>query len=280
VFQKLKAIVKISRPINFFIVFFSIVVACFISAGYEIISLKVFLTAFSGALSISAGNIINDYFDIEIDRQNRPNRVLPAGILSLQTALILYIIFAIIPLLISIYLSSSSFILMTVFTIIIFFYSYKFKRIPLLGNFIVAFVLGVIGFIYAGLVFDNLTAVVIPAVFAFLINFIREIIKDMEDIEGDIKQNVITFPSRYGYGKSKFIVLLTAVVLILLTIIIFILHVYKIEFFILVMITVNPLLVYFLKSLYENDERKNLERLSNLLKICMVAGLIAIYIGK
>ena len=76
------------------------------------------------------------------------------------------------------------------------------KRIILLGNFIVAFLTG-LAFIYGGIAVNNFKYAVIPAIFAFLINFIREIVKDMEDIEGDKSAGIFSFPYLYGFKRSK-----------------------------------------------------------------------------
>ena len=74
-----------------------------------------------------------------------------------------------------------------------------------------------LAFIYGGFAADNPDAAVIPAVFAFLINLIREIVKDVQDIEGDSKLNYQTFPIRFGIDTSKRLVILISLVLILFT---------------------------------------------------------------
>ena len=60
----------------------------------------------------------------------------------------------------------------------------------------------------------------------------------------------------------------------------FIKNIYSIEFFVFTMLVVNPILVYFLKLLYEKDVTKNLNKLSNMLKLDMLFGLLAIFLGK
>ena len=70
----------------------------------------------------------------------------------------------------------------------------------------VAFLTGLV-FIFGGVVVENPTAAIVPAIFAFLINLIREIVKDMEDVEGDNKAGVITFPIKFGFQKSKILIL-------------------------------------------------------------------------
>ncbi len=278
--SKIIAIIKITRPVNFLITFISIVIAGFIANGNEILSLQLLSIACSGALAISAGNVINDYFDYEIDKINRPERVLSIGIITRKQSLIIYFVILFLSLMLAVFVSFKAFIFLLLFSPVIFLYSAWFKKIPLFGNFIVAAVLGFIGFIYPGFVLANTIKVIIPACFAFLINFIRELLKDMEDIEGDMKCGVITFPLKYGFRLSKSIIIILTSTLIILTFIPFVFVIYKIEFFVIVMIIVNPLLIYFLKELYHDDSKKNLGKLSKLIKLNMIFGLLAIFIGR
>ena len=278
-FNKILAYFKISRPINFLITFSSIIVASIICIEGDYSITKILLAAFSGGLTASAGNIINDYFDINIDRINRPQRVLPKGKLNLNEALFFYIVLTILSFLISFLISINAFLIVFVSSILLFFYSYRVKRTLLLGNFLVAFLTG-LAFIYGGIAVDNIRSAIVPAFFALCINFIREIVKDMEDIEGDKSEGINTFPLIYGTSKAKKVILISTIILILLTSYPFVMSLYKIEYFIFVMVIVNPILVYVIKSIFENDSTKNLNKLSILLKLDMVFGLAAIYLGK
>ena len=168
---------------------------------------------------------------------------------------------------------------MLISQLLLYFYSQRIKKIPLAGNFTVALLTG-LAFIYGGIAVNNPDYVIIPALFAFLINFVREIVKDMEDIEGDIKTDVKTFPVKSGIRNAKKIILILSVLLIALTFHPYIFGIYKIEYFIFIMIVVNPLIIYSLRSLFKNHSVENLSKISFILKLNMVFGLIAIYIGK
>jgi geranylgeranylglycerol-phosphate geranylgeranyltransferase len=277
--KKLSASIKISRPLNFLITFLVIVVACIISIEGDYSVLKIILAGLSGALTASAGNVINDYFDINTDKINRPNRVLPKGELTLNEAKSFYIFLTIFALSSSAFISLVALLEVLFAAILLFLYSYKIKKIPLIGNFIIAFLTG-FAFIYGGIAVNNVKASLIPAVFAFLINFTREIIKDMEDIEGDKQQGIFTYPAVHGFKKAKSIIVFITIILISLTLIPFITKLYQIEYLLVVMVFVNPLLIYILKSLFEDDSDRNLNKLSNLLKLNMVIGLTAIFLGK
>ena len=278
-YKKIIAYLRISRPVNALITFLVISVACIISIYGDYSVLKIILAGLSGALTASAGNVINDYFDINIDKINRQGRVLPKGELTLKEALNFYIFLTGIALLFSVFISLLALLEVFFAAALLFLYSYKIKKIPLLGNFVVAFLTG-FAFIYGGIAVNNVEAAMIPALFAFLINFIREIVKDMEDIEGDKQQGINSYPAVHGFKKAKTLIVFITIVLIILTVFPFIQELYKIEYFLVVMIFVNPLLVYIIKSLFDDDSNKNLNKLSNLLKLNMVIGLTAIFLGK
>ena len=275
---KFKAILKVTRPVNVIITLISVIVAAAICQKGNFPELNVLLAAISAALTAASGNIINDIFDIEIDKINRPMRPLPSGKITINEAYVLISTLVFISLFLSFLVSFPVFIIVIVSHLLLFLYSKYLKRIPLLGNITVAFLTGLV-IIYGGVVVENPVTAIIPAAFAFLINLIRELVKDMQDIEGDKKSGVKTFPIQFGFKKSKFIILFLSLILILFTCYPFISKIYNIEFFIIVMIIVNPILVYCMKILFQVNAVKNLNKISNLLKISMVIGLIAIFLG-
>ena len=276
--KKIKAIVRISRPINVSITFFSIIVGAAICInGYYFLS-KIILAAVSGALISASGNIINDIFDLEIDKINRPDRVLVKRELKKNEAILIYLLFAYAGIFVSSYINYNALAISTAASILLFLYSYKLKQIVLIGNIIVAAMTG-LAFIYGGAAVLNINPSIIPALFAFLINFIREVVKDMEDIEGDTKTGVKTFPYKFGFNNSKKLIIFFSVLLILFTLYPFFLKIYDIEYLIIILVLVDPILIYFLKSLMKDDSRKNLNKLSFILKLNMVFGLIAIFLG-
>ena len=276
--EKLTAIIKLIRPINFLITFISVIVAAFICLPDKSLGMNVFIAALAASLVMASGNIINDIFDIEIDRINRPSRPLLSGLIKINFALFFYFILVLISLALSQLISQSAFTIVLISHLILFLYSKYLKKVSLIGNITVAFLTGLV-FIFGGVAVGNPSAAIIPASFAFLINLIREIVKDMEDIEGDRKVDVITFPIKFGFQKSKVLILVITIFLVFFTLYPFLTKLYKIEFFIVVMILVNTILVYSLKLLFENHSSKNLNRISSLLKLNMVFGLIAIYFG-
>ncbi len=270
---------KLFRPVNCLITFLSVMVAAFIASFNSFPFITVLVAAIAASLVAAAGYVINDYYDIEIDKISHPERPLVTGVINKNKVIIFYTVLNLIALIISQWISLLVFAFVLFTIVLLFLYSISLKKVILFGNSIIAFLTGMV-FVFGGIVVENVAASVIPAIFAFLINFNREIVKDMEDVEGDLNAGVVTISARYGIKKSKLIILIITAILVLFTAYPFLIQLYKIEYFIFVMILVNPLLVYFLKSIYKDHSKKNLKRMSLLLKLNMLFGLIAIFLGK
>ncbi len=275
---KINAFIKITRPVNVVITFFVVVVAILISQENDIEFYKIIFSSIAAALVAAAGNIINDIYDIETDKVSHPERVLVLESLSKKEAIYFYNFLNILAIIIASRLSDILLLIVFGSIIILYFYSYSLKKFPLLGNVTVASLTG-LTFIYGGFVTGNPIAAIAPAVFAFLINLVREIVKDIQDIEGDSIIGYKTFPIKYGIQKSKFLILVITVSLILYTVYPFITKLYKIEYFLIVMLIVNPVLILSIKLLYDK-EKNRFKIISNLLKVDMIFGLLAIYLGR
>lgn len=277
--HKYLAYIWIIRPLNLFITFMAVIVSAIICSAGEMNYASILFAALSAALSAASGNVINDFFDAGPDKINRPQRPIPSGKISLKAASVYYLFLLILSLAFAAMVNLFAVIIVLFAGNLLFIYSYRLKRIPLVGNIVVSFLTG-LAFIYGGIVVFNPLAAIIPAVFAFFITLIREIVKDMEDIKGDKSAGVITFPGKYNSGATRLLLLVLAAVLIIFTTYPYFSHSYSIEFFITVMLTVNLLLVYIIHLLFKDDSQKNLRKVSNMLKAGMVFGLIAIYLGK
>ncbi len=276
---KISSYIKITRPVNVIITFFVVVVAILISQKEQTDLYSILFASIAASLVAASGNIVNDIYDIESDKISHPNRVLVLGMLSPKEAVYLINFLNIIAIIIASRVSEILFFLVILSSVILFLYSFYLKKLPLVGNIVIASLTG-LTFVYGGFAAGNPMAAIVPALFAFLINLIREIVKDMQDIEGDTKAGVITFPIRFGFQKSKSLIAFITIALLLYTLYPFITELYKIEYFIVVMIFVNPLLILSLKILFDSKKENNLSVVSNMLKLNMVLGLVAIYLGK
>jgi len=168
------------------------------------IGIHVYLAAFSVILITVAGNLINDYFDVTADAINRPDRLIPSGKLTkkkvLQIAILLFIVGNIIFLCIDWNLLTIG--LASTFLLVI--YTPFLKNRPLIGNIAVALLLSmtlIVGAI-ASAAFLNLKNSVLPASLIFWISLPREILKDGEDLIGDKKAGLRTFPVIFGIRRT------------------------------------------------------------------------------
>lgn len=278
-FSSIKAYIILARPVNVLLTFFVVIVGAFICINGDYSINKILLAAIAAALTAAAGNIVNDIFDKEADKINHPERPLAKEDISIKNAWIEYFILTLLAVIISSFINQTAFQVVVLTSVLLYLYSVRLKKIPLLGNITVAYLTG-LAFIFGGIAVNNVRGALIPAVFAFLINFIRELIKDMDDIEGDTKVGLQTFPKKFGMKPTILLITFLTISLIAFTIYPFIKNIYNIKFFVIAMLVVNPILVYLLKLLYESESVKNLNKLSNMLKLDMLVGLIAIFLGR
>ncbi|MDP3684469.1 MAG: UbiA family prenyltransferase, partial [Ignavibacteria bacterium] len=155
------SIVKIIRPINATITFFTVIAAGFICSGNKRVTFGVLFASFAAAFIAASANIINDYYDIEIDKINRPERILAKGGMKKGTALILYFFFVAGGIALSFLVNISAVFIVLGSVILTFYYSYKLKRIPFWGNIVVAFFTG-LAFLFGGVAMGKIEPVVFP----------------------------------------------------------------------------------------------------------------------
>lgn len=274
----MKSYITLVRPINFFITFVSIFVSCILAGGTQTQMLLMIFASLGGALIGSGGMVINDILDIEIDRINKPERPLPSGSIARYDALMFYAILTGFGLIMSAYTTRAAFIIAFFAVPMIVLYSKVLKGTPLLGNITVGALTG-LAFIFGGATVGNIRQSIMPALFAFLINVGREIVKDMEDVDGDSKNHAHTLPVKYGMKNAGIVATTFLVFVIVSTFIPFINGLYGLKYLIAVNLGVNVILCYVIISLWKDQSVKNLNRISNILKWDMLIGLIAIYLG-
>jgi 4-hydroxybenzoate polyprenyltransferase len=194
-------------------------------------SLAFFMLVLSTVLIAAGGNIINDYFDIKADKINKPEKLIVGNLIQRRQAILLHWIVNGFALLIaiglSIYLKSSSIILIHVISInLLWFYSLYFKKKLFIGNFLIALLTGMIPILviiyFEALnnldkpfspfhedtwsVYLNYNFIYLLSLMAFLQNLAREILKDMEDIEGDKEIRATSIPMVFGIQRTKILI--------------------------------------------------------------------------
>ncbi len=228
----------------------------------------------------AGGNIINDIYDLEIDRINRPDRPLPSGAMSVKQARVYLIILFAAGSLLSWFISLETFIIagpISIPTLIA--YSACFKRQPLIGNVTVSFMLG-LAFIYVGSAFGNIQATLVMAALAFGFTLIREIVKDLEDMEGDAQDKARTLPLVWGESKTLGLVLLFMLAFVVLDTLPFFLGSYNHVYLWMVIVGINLPLLVFAFILWRQPNKKNYFRVQLFLKLDIFVGLAALYFGQ
>lgn len=164
------------------------------------------MAALCAGLVCAAGNIVNDLVDIDIDRINRPRRVLVRQALSHRYAIILATILNLAALGVAATVSLAVALTGLLAIGLLMAYNLRLKRVTFLGNVVIA-LLGGMTFLTGGMAVDvagvfELPGPLIPALFAFLFHLVREIIKDVQDLEGDRRLGVKTLPQEIGVKPS------------------------------------------------------------------------------
>ena len=247
----------------------------------------------------AGGNIINDIFDQDTDTVNKPKKVIVGKSLSEKTAYSLFIGFNVLGVLIGFYLShlvgrSGFFALFVVVSGLLYLYASYLKQIILIGNIVVS-VLVALSIIMVGL-FELLPAITPQnqetqltffkiildyALFAFCINFIREMVKDIEDIDGDYKAGMNTLPIAIGRSRATQVTLaltfipLAAVIYYVVT---YLYHNLWIASYFLLFV-VAPL-IYVIIRLFQAKLKAEYHIISNLLKLIMLFGMLSLLIYK
>jgi geranylgeranylglycerol-phosphate geranylgeranyltransferase len=190
-FKKVRGLFELIRPELPFAAGVCVIIGEIIAFGSFPSFQKLFLGFVWGFFISSPAMIINDYFDIEVDRVNSPHRPLPSGLILTATAISLAIITTLIGLAASIFINKTAVLLYIIFWLIGFLYNWKLKEMGLLGNLLVASSVA-ITFILGGIAVGEPwnKAVWILSLIVFLFDLGEEIAADAMDIEGDRKRNV------------------------------------------------------------------------------------------
>ena len=270
--------IMIIRPLNVFLGGLTILISSLI-IKYEGPAISVILPVFVVMFFTMGANTLNDYFDYEIDKINRPDRAISSGLVLRNQALILSLLFFIIGVLIALRLNKDSQLLSIGVSLpLIIAYNVKLKNYPLIGNIIVSLILAM-SFIYAGLVFKKTEPLIIPALLAFGLTLIREIVKDLADIKGDKSAGLMTFPIVYGKKKTIILCTILSFFLGIGSFIPFLTGYYNTLYGISLILMVEIPLAVVVISLLNKPVILTAKRGSKLLKFCTLGGLFSIYIG-
>ena len=275
--------IEILRPGNVIMAMIAIVLVAIVD---HTLSLQVILSALTVLFEISAGNVINDYFDHNIDLINKPTRPIPSGKISPKNArnyaYLLFILGTICGFLIT-YLNHdwTAFIIVIISDFILYIYAYKLKSTPLIGNLTVGFMTGLC-FAFGGYCINNTQIIATSwflGFFAFIMTTAREITKDIEDIEGDKSEGAKTFPILYGKKIPAIITFCLIILDCVLCPLLYFQHVFNIIYLIIIIIAV----IIFLYSgilIIKSQDTETAGKVSKFLKIGMLVAFIAFALGS
>jgi geranylgeranylglycerol-phosphate geranylgeranyltransferase len=198
--KRLVATIEILRPHNMLAASLCVLSGYMLAGGGRLAEILPPM-AFAGLVA-GLGNVINDYFDIDIDRVNKPRRPLPSGRLERPPVLAAYLAASVAAGFVAPFvLPSSQAAFVLAWEALLFVYAWKAKKIPLAGNILVAGVASS-AFVAGAVAARNFSASLFPFFFAFIFVMGRELIKGAEDYEGDLAGGAETIAVRLGKDKS------------------------------------------------------------------------------
>jgi 4-hydroxybenzoate polyprenyltransferase len=235
-------------------------------------SLFVLVLATVGA--IASGYIINNFYDQEKDLINRPQKSTLDHMVSQKTKLSLYFVINILALLFSSLISLRAGLFFAGYMFFIWFYSHKIKKQPVLGN-LTSALLSITPFFAILLYFKNYNLLIfVFGFYLFLILAIRELVKDLENIKGDLTLNYKTVPVVYGEKATK----LMMNILIALNCLVSVLLVFYFELRLMhsFFIGATVYLIFLLFMIWNAQRQQDYNRIHNFLKLLILAGVFSI----
>jgi 4-hydroxybenzoate polyprenyltransferase len=247
----------------------------------------------------AAGNIINDIYDIETDIVNKPNTIIIDKSISEKTAYNLFIILNLIGVGVGFYLShlvgrAAFFSIFVIISILLYVYASYLKRTLLVGNIVVSILVG-LSLIIVG-IFELIPAMTLSnqhtqvlffkvildyTLFAFCINLLREIAKDIEDIDGDYKAGMNTLPIAIGRERAKHVLTVLNFFPLAGIIVYVVSGLYKqpisVGYFLLFII--GPLTYVSIKT-FGASTKKEMHHISNMYKLIMLFGMLSLLLYK
>jgi len=235
---------------------------------------KLFILVLSTTLAIASGYIINNFYDSQKDLINRPQKSMLDRLVSQRTKLHVYFSLNLLSCFLALVISWRAVVFFASYIFLIWFYSHKIKRYPLIGNLMAAF-LAIVPFFAILMYYKNFYHVIfIHAAFLFLLLLIREMVKDLENLTGDLANGYETISVRFGESVSKRII--TVLVLLTIVPIYALTDVYDVGYMDLYLYCALLGLVIFLIVLWRSTSKRQFNLLHNLLKGLIVAGVFSI----
>ncbi len=239
-----------------------------------ILDFNLFLIVLASALTIASGYIINSFYDSKKDLINRPNKSILDRLVSQQTKLRIYFTLNFVVAFLAFLISFRAFLFFSVYIFLIWFYSHKVKKFVIIGNLMATF-MAVLPFFAILLYYKNFYEVILAhATFLFLLLLIREMIKDLENIKGDLANDYQTIPILYGEIISKKIITFLSILTVIPVYIL--IEKFDIGYMDMYFYSCLIVLIFFLLYLWKSTTKEQFLLLHNVLKFLIVAGVFCI----
>ena len=273
-----KSCIELSRPFN------SIMAAVFV-AVVVLMSGETSPTLMIAASSVvvtltAAGNVINDYYDKDIDAINKPNRPIPSKRIQEEIALLFGIMLFAIGILMAGTLNQIAFVIAVINSVLLVSYAKRLKKVGFIGNLVVSYLAGST-FLFAGAVVNTFYSWSIGAVLfvsAFFVTGGREIAKAMEDLKGDKEAGAKTLPVMMGMQKSAQIAMSFLVLVVLLSPAPYLIGLFGAGYIPVILIG-DALFLYSGRMLMKNPDKETAAKVQKLLKLGMLIALAAFIAG-
>lgn len=239
-----------------------------------LIDVNLFLIVFLSSLTIASGYIINNFYDNDKDLINRPNKSMLDRLVSQKTKLQVYFSINFIVFLLAFLISFRAVLFFSIYIFLIWFYSHKLKKIVFIGNLFAAF-LAILPFFAILLYYKNLYPQIFAhATFLYLLLLIREMIKDLENLKGDIANDYQTIPVIYGDKVSKQII--TSLTIGTIIPVYFLVDIFEVGYMDIYFYMSLLVLLFFLVTLWKSNDKLGYLKLHNILKFLIVSGVFCI----
>jgi 4-hydroxybenzoate polyprenyltransferase len=239
-----------------------------------LLDFNLFIIVIASGLTIASGYIINNFYDSKKDLINRPNKSQLDRLVSQKTKLQVYFTVNFVVFLLAFFVSFRAVLFFSAYIFLIWFYSHKLKKITVVGNLTAAF-LAVLPFFAILLYYKNLYPEIFAhATFLFLLILVREMIKDLENLKGDVANDYQTIPVLYGETFAKKII--TALTISTLIPIYYLIEIFEVGYMDLYFYVSLIILIFFLQKLWKANAKPDYLKLHNILKFLVVSGVFCI----
>ena len=274
----IKQAISLIRPVNSIMVGFAVIVGASVVSVENFFNINMIFGFLTGFLISSFSMIVNDYYDIDVDRINSPNRPLVKGDISLINAKYLAIMFLFLGILSALYISLIHFAIASIFSFVSWYYNFKGKKYGLIGNFLVSLSIS-IPYIYGGLIhniYDPL--IMVLAGITFLASTGREIIKTISDVEGDKLRKINSISIVYGVNYAAILGSLFFILAVIVSLIPIFMSLAGTVYSVLIILP-DSLFIYLAFTMLQTRDSKTAIKVKKIALLGMLLGLLCFIFG-